>query len=79
MVRLHARERRSVLYQPKPELNVGPIEHANAAVSVGLTKFEYYSVNNQSDQKCLDNVKNNDPVPSSDLEKRMYQWSDKKK
>ena len=50
MVRLHARERRSVLYQPKPELNVGKIEHANAAVSVGRIKFEYYSVNNQSDQ-----------------------------
>jgi hypothetical protein len=50
MVRLHARERRSVLYQPKPELNVGKIENTNATVSDAMTKFENYSVNNQSDQ-----------------------------
>lgn len=39
MVRLHARERRSVLYQPKPELNVGKIENINATVSDAMTKF----------------------------------------
>ncbi len=50
MVRLHARERRSVLYQPKPELNVGKIENINATVSDAMTTFENYSVNNQSDQ-----------------------------